>query len=332
VINGMPRVSVIIPTYNRERFVVKAIRSALNQSLQDREIIVVDDGSTDRTRRALEPYRSRIQYIYQDNAGVSAARNAGIKAARGEWLAFLDSDDEWTPEYLTKQTQWAGEAPGVCMQTADCLLVQLNGKTTRYFEISRALPEFKGEDYLFVREPFRFVIEHGPWQVGATIIRSDAIRSAGLFDTNLRISEDLDLMARVALQGPFGMVREALVYIYRREESTECLTQQAKNNPLQARESDELLYEKLARIEALKPRQRRALNAVMSANRRAIGNLLLKDGRMIEAKNCFKRALSMDHSMRSLGKYVLSLPGAVSRRRIPALDGEGHLVKGGKVR
>jgi glycosyltransferase involved in cell wall biosynthesis len=325
----MARVSVIIPTYNRERFVVRAVVSALNQGFGDSEVIVVDDGSTDKTRAALEPYKTRIQYIYQGNCGVSAARNTGIEAARGEWLAFLDSDDEWKGEYLAKQMKRAGETPGLCMQTTDCLFDGGTGENTSYFAMNGSLPEFKGEDYLVVQEPFRFVVEHGPWQVGATIIRSDAIKRAGLFDTGLRISEDLDLMARVALQGPFGMIREALVNIYRREESIECLTLEAKHSPLQARESDERLYQKLARFETLKPRQRRALNAVMSANRRAMGNLLLREGRITEARDCYKRALSMDHSIRSLGKYVLSLPRAMSRGRIPPLD--SGAARGGKA-
>src|SRR6267143_1280624 len=102
-IKPMPLISVIIPTYNRERFVIKAIDSILNQTVKDYEIIVIDDGSTDGTRTALEAYSKKIRYIYQENAGVSSARNAGIKKAQGEWMAFLDSDDEWTKDYLSTQ-------------------------------------------------------------------------------------------------------------------------------------------------------------------------------------------------------------------------------------
>ncbi|MBM2835200.1 MAG: glycosyl transferase [Candidatus Brocadiaceae bacterium] len=94
------QVSVVIPTYNRAPYVIMAIESVLAQSYQDYEIIVVDDGSTDGTRDVLEPYRDRIRYMYQDNKGVSAARNTGIQESRGEWIAFLDSDDEWLPNKL----------------------------------------------------------------------------------------------------------------------------------------------------------------------------------------------------------------------------------------
>jgi tetratricopeptide (TPR) repeat protein len=159
---------------------------------------------------------------------------------------------------------------------------------------------------LFLEEPFRFVVKHGPWQIGSTIILRDAITKAGLFDTSLKISEDFDLMARVALQGPFGMIREELVNIYRRDESIKCLTAQAKKNPIQARESNERIYEKLKRIETLKYRECKALNGLLSANRRAIGNLLLETGNIKGARDCYKRALFIDPSLASLGKYILS--------------------------
>ena len=102
----MPKVSVIIPTYNRSKYVTKAIDSVLAQTYRDFEIIVVDDGSTDNTKEVLKPYTDRIKYLYQENTGVSAARNAGIRAAGGQWIAFLDSDDEWLPEKLSIQMDY----------------------------------------------------------------------------------------------------------------------------------------------------------------------------------------------------------------------------------
>jgi tetratricopeptide (TPR) repeat protein len=165
---------------------------------------------------------------------------------------------------------------------------------------------------LFLDEPFRFVVKHGPWQIGSTIIHRDAVAKAGLFDTSLKISEDFDLMAAVALQGPFGMIRENLVDIHRREESIDSLTKQAKENPIPARESDENIYEKLRKIETLQYRERKTLNGLLGANRRARGNLLLKAGNINAARDCYRRALLVDPSIASLGKYVLSfLPASI---------------------
>ncbi|MFM6207508.1 glycosyltransferase family 2 protein, partial [Planktothrix sp.] len=89
----MPRVSVIIPTYNCDRFLPEAIDSVLMQTYQDYEIIVIDDGSTDQTCQVLESYKHKIRYFYQENQGSAVARNLGIKQAQGEFIAFLDADD-----------------------------------------------------------------------------------------------------------------------------------------------------------------------------------------------------------------------------------------------
>jgi len=303
----MPKVTVIIPTFNRARFARRAVESVLNQSFTDREVIIVDDGSTDHTRSVLEPFRGEIRYIYQRNSGPGAARNTGIVEARGEWLAFLDSDDEWSPEYLSTQMEGIrhGKAE-ICIQATDCCIVGLDGSELNYFKLNGAVSEFKGEEYLYFEKPFPFILSHGPWQVGSTIFSKRVIKRAGMFDTSLRISEDLDFMARMSLFGGLGLIRKCLVSIYRRRESIECLTEQAKSHPIQARESDERMYKKLNAIQSLKQADRTVLKKMMSANRRAMGNLHLKNGKISDARSCYKKALLIDYSLRSLGRYVLS--------------------------
>ena len=100
---NIPLVTVVIPTYNYGHFVEQAVESALSQRYPNIEVIVVDDGSQDDTKARLEKYRGRIQYIYQRNQGLSAARNTGILKARGEYIAFLDADDIWIPEKISEQ-------------------------------------------------------------------------------------------------------------------------------------------------------------------------------------------------------------------------------------
>ena len=232
-----PLVSIVIPTYNRSACVVKAVDSVLNQTFIDYELIVVDDGSTDDTKRNLDRYGDKIIYIYQNNSGVSAARNAGVTFSRGQWLAFLDFDDEWKPDYLAKQITRANTIPGLCMQAANCRFTYNNeGGCQTYFEINGAMAVFKRKGFVLVEEPFAFVISHQPWQMGSVIVRRDAAIKAGLFDTDLKLSEDFDFLARVSFQGALGLIKEELVDIYRRDETAERLTHQAKKAPLEFKE------------------------------------------------------------------------------------------------
>ena len=302
----MPEVSVIIPTFNREQYITNAIDSVLDQNYRNYEIIVVDDGSKDNTRDILQRYGNKIKYIYQNNSGVSAARNRGIANSKGKWLAFLDSDDEWMTAYLSTQIERAVQVPEICMQTTNCCFIGLTGETKTYFEINKSLSEFHGKDYLLPEDPFTFVVGHGPWQVGATIILRDAIMKAGLFDPGLKLSEDYDLMARVSLQGRFGMIREELMRVYRRPESLQGLTDHARSNPILAKENNGEIYENLKKIEALNSNQRNILNKLLSANKRAMGNLLMEDGKIAEARVFYKHAIFDYPSIKSIGKYILS--------------------------
>ncbi len=291
-----PMVSVVIPTYNRAPFVCEAINSVLGQTFSDYEIIVVDDGSSDNTKEILKQYQDKIKYIHQENLGVSSARNAGIKKSIGSWVAFLDSDDEWMSEYLATQMAEVSRSHEICMQTTDCYTI---GRERTYFEMNQVIIDFKGQDYLLFADPFCFVVTHGPWQVGATIFRRDAIIKAGLFDICLDFNEDFDIMARMALHGSFGLIRDVLVVMYRRNETIACLTSRIKTNPIQLKESNEKIYEKLRSIETLKEVDRNVLSRLMSMNRRAIGNLLLMEGNIAEARECYRRAFFIDRSVRS---------------------------------
>ncbi|MCK4819314.1 glycosyltransferase family 2 protein, partial [bacterium] len=123
---AIPNVSVIIPTCNRAEYITQAIDSVLAQTYTDYEIIVVDDGSTDNTKEVMEPYMDRIRYIYQENAGVSAARNTGIKAAKGDWVAFLDSDDEWLPGKLAVQIRAVERHPQLVAHMVNVNLTNYN--------------------------------------------------------------------------------------------------------------------------------------------------------------------------------------------------------------
>lgn len=193
-------VSVIIPTYNRRGFVTEAVASVLAQKGVSPEIIVVDDGSTDGTERALEPFGDKIRVLRRAHAGVSAARNSGIRSARGEWLAFLDSDDLWLPAKLRSQLDFFavhGELR-VC-QTEEIWLrngVRLNPR--KYHE--------KPRGHCFERLLDRCLVSPS-----AVMIHRDVFDAVGLFDEGLPACEDYDLWLRIGCRYAIGLVEDRLV-------------------------------------------------------------------------------------------------------------------------
>ena len=189
-----PLVSVIIPAYDVAEFIGEALDSVLAQSFTDYEIIVVNDGSpdTEGLERALAPYMSRIVYLKQDNRGVSAARNTGIKAARGTFIAFLDADDSWLPNYLDVQVARIQADP-----TIDVLYpnVMMFGGTSEAGEEFMTICPSSG-DVTFER-----LISQECNVSNCSIARRETIVRAGLFDESLRSVEDFDLWLRVIKSG-----------------------------------------------------------------------------------------------------------------------------------
>ena len=201
----MKKVSVIIPNYNYGRFLAEAIESALNQTYEPHEIIVVDDGSTDESREILEKYGDRIRVHYQKNEGVGAARNMGAEMATGDILAFLDADDYWSPQKLEKQLAELLSDPTIGLVHCGLQYVDDKGEL--------------GEEYLFglsgwvATNLLRFEpVIAGPG--GTTLMRKDVFLEMGGYDTNkdLHPSEDWDLSYRIATKYKFGFVREPLLY------------------------------------------------------------------------------------------------------------------------
>jgi len=195
-----PIISVVIPTYNRAYCLRDAIDSVLTQSFRDFEIIVVDDGSTDGTNEVVKQYGDRIRLIQQVNAGVSAARNTGIRAAKGEWIAFLDSDDTWEPDKLNVQVNDLLAVPSAVAHMVDTIFIVSDQENISLFQLREMQEEYKKHP-IRVR-PLCDVLLTGFFPT-TWILKRKAIESAGYFDTALRISEDTDLLSRVAMEGPF---------------------------------------------------------------------------------------------------------------------------------
>jgi len=205
-VRDSPLVSVIVATYNCGAFVGEAIQSALGQTYSPVEVIVVDDGSTDNTAEVLDAFGKAITVIQQDNAGASAARNAAIREARGEFVAVLDADDVWLPDKLDVQMPLFGLEPQIDLVFAKGTVMDETGQY-----LSRVCPEaFPAEVELRRLMDGGYVLE-GDWFTGlarvnfighsSIVARLSAVRAVGGYDEDLSNAEDYHLYCRLAARG-----------------------------------------------------------------------------------------------------------------------------------
>ncbi|MGE3915750.1 MAG: glycosyltransferase family 2 protein [Hyphomicrobiaceae bacterium] len=263
------RFSVVIPTFNRAATVVSAIESVLAQSYPAHEIIVVDDGSTDGTAAALAPYAGRVRLVSQANGGVSAARNAGIAVATGDWLAFLDSDDLWLPQRLATVARDAS--------TTDCgvhvadLILEGPGYEESLLAI-RGIFLPAGKATRFDR-PLAHVTSG--LSLDAIACRRDWMRAAGGFDVSLRMFEDLDVLTRLAAIGPWLFAPDVVCRARRvAEPEGLALTTEALRHELRTRSSLVGIYARLVSAPGLDSGDRThaatALSGALLAEARAL--------------------------------------------------------------
>lgn len=199
----MYNVSVIIPTYNRAHTLARALDSVFAQTCVADEVVVVDDGSSDETQALVIRRYPQVTYLRQENRGVSAARNYGIAAARGEWLALLDSDDEWSPHKLQRQFEALEAAPAHRLCHSDEIWVR------RGRRVNAMKKHGKSGGWIFQRCLPLCVISPS-----AALIHRSLLDEVGLFDEDLPACEDYDLWLRICSRHPVLYVDEPLITKY----------------------------------------------------------------------------------------------------------------------
>jgi len=211
---SLPVVSVIIPTYNRALVVQEAIASVLAQSHAPFEIIVVDDGSTDDTTAHLAQFSNKITLLQKDNGGAASARNVGIKQAKGDWLAFLDSDDLWLPDRMATFYRDLSGAP----ETTVAHIADVNFSDMADSLFARDAVVFPKGTATCIPEPFDAHVP-GPL-LQASVLHSASVRALGGFSEDLPIHEDTLLFRRLALMGQWLVTGDAVAQ-YRRVDGDE---------------------------------------------------------------------------------------------------------------
>lgn len=199
----MPKVSVVIPTYNAIAYLPATVASVLEQTYKDFELLIVDDGSSDRTVEWVSALTDpRVRLIVQENQGSAGARNRGITEAQGEYIAFLDADDLWNPTKLEKQVQCLEANPAVGLVNTWVVNMEATGTPTDQVLISNA----EGDIWQTIAEENQIFCGSAP------MVRRSCFEAVGVFDQTLRSAEDWDMWIRIASCYHFAVVKEPLVF------------------------------------------------------------------------------------------------------------------------
>lgn len=299
-----PLVSVIIPAYNAEKFIVEALESVFSQTYRPIEVIVVDDGSTDSTQPVLGNFKNRIYYHCQGNNGPSAARNTGIKVAKGKYVAFLDSDDLWTDGKLQQQIEIMENYPDVGLLSGD--MQRFSGEQVKVSSMFKKYGfdyNFFGDEF-YVVDAYKKIYTQGNYiPTGTVILRRDCLKKVGNFDENFRHSEDLDLWLRISLHYKLAYSRE--IWLLRRDHEIN-LTRDTKSMNLsliKVLEKHEEQYASYLTQNGID------FNKVISEKYRNTGYLLLISYKLSNARECLKKSLLREFQMRALLYWLFTFLG-----------------------
>ena len=263
---GKPLVSVVIPTFNRAKVIKRAVSSVLDQSFQDFECIVVDDGSVDETYSVLNEFANKIKVIKTENRGVSAARNLGASYAKGTFIAFLDSDDEWKKEKLAKQISYMKETGFRISQTDETWV--RNGKFVN-----------KSKKYIRPRgDIFYNCLEVCAVTPSSVIMEKELFFEYGGFDESFPVCEDYDLWLRMSLKEKFGLIDEPLIIKYGGNED------QLSNSACFDKFRIISIFNMLNKDQELSAKQEKALKEVLSKKVKIYSEGAKKRGKAEEAE------------------------------------------------
>jgi len=293
--------SVVIPVYNGAGFIADTVRSALNQTYQGYEVIVVNDGSKDTTLEQLVQFGDAIKVISIPNGGVSNARNVGIRASAGELIAFLDADDIWVPEKLERQATAMRQHPGVGFCFCNYTVIDHSiGAVVAHFEQFNGDPEIVADRPMAAASALRALVKcNFVGTCSNVMVRRDVFDHAGLFDTRFRQAEDYDLWLRCAAETDFLMMSQVLVDKTTHETN---LT----NNFVETLQYHEMVLVALLQSPLIATRQHLvpAIHKELAQLSYAIGNRLFNRGESVKGFGYFWSACKADASLKNFIRFL----------------------------
>ena len=306
-----PKVSVIIPTYNRQEKVSKGIECVLAQNFSDLEVIVVDDGSSDDTGKILRnTFGDRIRYFFQANQGASVARNRGISESRGQWIAFLDSDDLWEKDKLYWQFKALERFGPQCTACYTDVRIFNNPETRTLFQMAEG--NYRHEGAMGVNmDVLRLLVKPGGAGMvvclSSFLARADVVRETGGLDPRLLYSQDSEFMFRAAMLTHFCYVNKPLVWFDRSPVETRHVgvSSEWDKEDVFLRDS-QLRLEGLLRLgDALPAQIRELIRAQLSFVHSAWANWYLKTDQYERALEAVSAAAQTKLSINVMAKWLL---------------------------
>ena len=281
----MPKVSIIIPAYNVAPYIGETLDSVFSQTFADYEVIVINDGSpdTEELERELARFSDRVNYVKQENRGASAARNAGLRTARGEFVAFLDADDLWLPSYLDEQIKFIRErnCDLVCADAE--VFSDGSHKDETYMETLMAdAPPAGDVTFIGLLSAEQSLITSG------VVVRRERVFEVGFFDEALRNSQDFDLWLRLAWNGTRMAYQRRVLLRYRSRDNS------LSGDEVNVHRRELRVLEKVEREYDLSPAKRAEVVSVIERRRAVLefelGKLYLARGEFARARESFGKA------------------------------------------
>ncbi|MGA8491158.1 MAG: glycosyltransferase [Terriglobales bacterium] len=307
-----PKVSVVIPTYKRSAIVLKCIESVLTQTFSDLEVIVVDDGSEDDTGNVIaKAFGDRVRHYYQANQGAAAARNKGIAEARGEWIAFLDSDDEWERDKLEWQFKTLEQFAAQCGGCYTDVRLLNHPETRTFFQLAEESYRHQGEMGVS-NEALKLLVRPG----GAGMViclssfmgRADLIRKTGGFDLKLPYSPDSEFLFRLAMLTSFCYVNRPLIRFDRSpvEQRHVGVSAQWTKTDFFLRDAQTRLEGLLRFSEGLPAEVVKLIQEQLAAIHNGWANWYLTTGQYGKAREAISRAMRLDPTFNVAAKWLLT--------------------------
>ncbi|MCP4270105.1 MAG: glycosyltransferase [Candidatus Brocadiaceae bacterium] len=299
-----PLVSIIIPTYNVGKYIDQTLESIFDQDVTDYEVIVVDDGSTDATQSILEAYKNRISFCYQQNRGPAAARNVGIKMAKGKYIAFQDGDDLWTSGKLKQQVKLMDSYPDVGLLSGD--MQRFTGGKTNVPSMFKKYgfdSDFFGDEFYVIDAYKKIYLQGNYIPTGTVILRRKCVETVGYFDEKFRHSEDLDLWLRIAMQYRLAYSNE--IWLLRRDHEINLTGDTEKMNLslIEVLEKHEKQYKSFLIQEGIN------YNKVISGKYRNTGYLCLIGFKIDIARECLRKSLLRSFQVKTFLYWFASFTG-----------------------